>query len=755
MDTILQILGECAIRATVVMVTVILILRALRVRSPRVLHRTWTGVLLAMLLLPAIKIWSPGIPLRVLPPPPQAVPRQSSEAAPARWEARPIGLTAASDAPSLPVPVQSSPAPPVGGDAFGVPETLFLIYLAGLSLLLIRLLLGMVLALRLFRGAASDGACFYSERCSAPVSLGWFRPRVLLPAHAMHWGKEKLDAVMAHEQAHARRRDPLIEWFAMLNRCVYWFHPLAWWLRRRLAVLAEQACDEAVLAKGHEPAHYAGLLLELARSVTRRGRLVSVWGSTFNGSTLAVRIRSILTAGDYPAPSATKIVVLVFLSAGAIFVPALVTPVRSQATIQTSSHEAAPGSSAINDAGMVATSRISQAATPGTEMPQSAGNPQKTLEKAEPPSDQKLFQTGMDLLAQGRYEEARSAFQRLIRNYPGSAFEPDALLKSADAYASQGGAKGRQLAEDQYRNFIIFFPTHPKAAEAQMKIAAARMKLMNSPDRNTSNAVAAEAELKKFLQLYPNVDYAHVVRQYLAEVQKNLAAGDSSPGRTVQEQAPVPAQAVPLSESHRKWLEEEVVYIITTEERNVFLALRTDEEREHFIRQFWARRNTDRQAADNPAKQEHYRRLAYANARFACAIPGWKTDRGRIYILYGEPDGKESHPTGGTYSREFWEGGGQTRVDPFEIWRYASLPGRDKLEFVFVDKNRDGTYLLLPAGKLENRPLLAGPLMLTANAGPRIITISSGPTLTGTYPLTQRRGADDVGSKLEGGDKSE
>jgi GWxTD domain-containing protein len=148
-----------------------------------------------------------------------------------------------------------------------------------------------------------------------------------------------------------------------------------------------------------------------------------------------------------------------------------------------------------------------------------------------------------------------------------------------------------------------------------------------------------------------------------------------------------------LNDYYNKWLNEDVLFIISPEERTVFKALTTEEERENFVDQFWTRRNPDPREPGNSFKIEHYRRIAYANEHFASGIPGWKTDRGRIYILYGEPDGKESHPSGGSYQREFWEGGGQTSVYPFERWRYRHIDGvGDDIEIEFVDKTFTGEY---------------------------------------------------------------
>ncbi len=150
-----------------------------------------------------------------------------------------------------------------------------------------------------------------------------------------------------------------------------------------------------------------------------------------------------------------------------------------------------------------------------------------------------------------------------------------------------------------------------------------------------------------------------------------------------------------LDTPYKKWLDEDVVYIISPDERKLFLQLSTNEEREQFIEQFWLRRSTNPDLPDNDFKEEHYRRIAYANEHFASGIPGWKTDRGRIYIIWGKPDEIESHPTGGTYDRPMEEGGGSTTTYPWERWRYRYLEGiQENVELEFVDPTGSGEYHL-------------------------------------------------------------
>ena len=150
-----------------------------------------------------------------------------------------------------------------------------------------------------------------------------------------------------------------------------------------------------------------------------------------------------------------------------------------------------------------------------------------------------------------------------------------------------------------------------------------------------------------------------------------------------------------LESPYKKWLTEEVPYIITSEERASFKKLSTDDEREQFIENFWERRNPNPGSLENEFKEEYYRRIAYANEHYASGIPGWRTDRGRIYIMYGPPDENDSHPSGGSYLRSPEEGGGETATFPFEQWRYRYIDGiGTNIILEFVDPTMSGEYHL-------------------------------------------------------------
>ncbi|MGA9057505.1 MAG: GWxTD domain-containing protein [Terriglobia bacterium] len=150
-----------------------------------------------------------------------------------------------------------------------------------------------------------------------------------------------------------------------------------------------------------------------------------------------------------------------------------------------------------------------------------------------------------------------------------------------------------------------------------------------------------------------------------------------------------------MESPYKKWLSEEVPYIITGEERASFKKLTTDDEREQFIEAFWERRNPNPNSPENEFKEEYYRRIAYANEHYASGIQGWRTDRGRIYIMYGPADEVDSHPSGGSYVRPQEEGGGETATYPFEQWRYRYIDGiGTNIILEFVDPTMSGEYHL-------------------------------------------------------------
>ena len=148
-----------------------------------------------------------------------------------------------------------------------------------------------------------------------------------------------------------------------------------------------------------------------------------------------------------------------------------------------------------------------------------------------------------------------------------------------------------------------------------------------------------------------------------------------------------------LKGEYKKWVDQDVRWIITDQELQAFKSLSNDEERDQFIENFWLRRNPNPDSPENEYREEYYARIAYANEHFAAGKPGWRTDRGHMYIAYGKPDSIDSHPSGGSYERPIEEGGGQTSTFPFEVWHYRYLEGiGDNIDIEFVDTCMCGDY---------------------------------------------------------------
>jgi beta-lactamase regulating signal transducer with metallopeptidase domain len=274
---------ECAIRAALFVAGTAIVLHAMRVKAAASRHSVWTGVMMLMLLLPMWTAWGPKASLRLLPPLAQI---NANEAiAPAHALSSTVG----------PSPLVST-----------WQAVLLGVYLLGLGLLLFRLAIGTARARRLVRDSVLDDTMRTSPLCAAPLTVGFFHPVVIFPENWRQWPQPQLDAVLTHESEHVLRRDSLIQWLALLNRALFWFHPAAWWLERNLSALAEQACDDVVLARGHNAREYAEYLIDIARSVTRSGARLNVAGMAMPGSLLPQRIRQIMEGGRAPRISRTR-----------------------------------------------------------------------------------------------------------------------------------------------------------------------------------------------------------------------------------------------------------------------------------------------------------------------------------------------------------------------------------------------------------------------------------------------------------------
>ncbi len=259
-----------------------------RRRSAALQHALWAAVVLGMLGLFAFGQALPRLNLRVLKSPVSAPPPVVPD----------VSIL---DAPPVQAEVLLGPVATTVPATADWREIAVYVYASISVFFMARFALGMFLVRKLTtasNGVTGESRFRQSETIAVPLTVGWFRPKILLPSEWRDWEQSKLDAVLMHEGAHARRRDGLIAALAAINRSVLWFHPLAWWLERRLALLAEQACDEACIAETGDRDGYAQLLVEMAQVVDgSNGRLRGHALTMAAGSHLVQRIESILREG--------------------------------------------------------------------------------------------------------------------------------------------------------------------------------------------------------------------------------------------------------------------------------------------------------------------------------------------------------------------------------------------------------------------------------------------------------------------------
>ena len=287
---------DLSVRALAAAGAVALLLRLLRVQAAAVRHAAWTVVLAAMLLMPLLPSIVPPLRLPSTGPlfPTPRVNVERTESLPLPTPASPMTAPVRPSAPTIATEPPRPLAPPVAprtalASANWIPAVAAGLYVGGLLLFIGRLLYGWRLVrgmVRRSRRADLPGVIYESREVAVPLSAGATRPVIILPSAWKTWPHDTLAAVMAHEMAHVRRRDPLIACLARLNRAIFWFHPLAWWLERQLAITAEHACDEAAAGVVPERRRYAEILIEMADVVRRQQGRVAWQAVGVNGAGL-------------------------------------------------------------------------------------------------------------------------------------------------------------------------------------------------------------------------------------------------------------------------------------------------------------------------------------------------------------------------------------------------------------------------------------------------------------------------------------
>jgi hypothetical protein len=208
-----------------------------------------------------------------------------------------------------------------------------LAYGAVASVLLLRIAIGLRHASQLRAEAVVIDGRLTHPCCSTPITVGLWSPAIVLPPDWVDWPPSQLAAVVAHEREHMRWRDPLMACVTLAVRAIFWFHPLAWWLHRRVATLAEQACDAAVLAQGHDRQGYAALLLKFARSLRVAGGRVAVRGTMMAGNGLEARLR-MLEQPRRPVSTRPRLLAAGVACAAAVVLASATTPTNAAAPLR-------------------------------------------------------------------------------------------------------------------------------------------------------------------------------------------------------------------------------------------------------------------------------------------------------------------------------------------------------------------------------------------------------------------------------------
>jgi GWxTD domain-containing protein len=508
-------LADLSIRAAVLGAVAFLALKIGRVRSAGVQHAAWTFCVIAMLLLPVLVMLAPAIQIPIL-----------------RAE-RPGIVTSFVIVPGSFGVARSTVSTISSTPRISWAAAAWYVYLAIAAVLLVRLLVRWVRVVLLVRRATPirderARGLRESAAIAVPITAGVFRPGIVLPVSWREWDEATLSAVLLHESVHARRRDPLLAFVAAINRCAFWFHPLACWAEAKLRLLAEEATDDECLTSFQDRERYVRILLDMAAAARGRRSILSPAIAMARPSQVKRRVDRILAIGYGTSRGFTRAGLLVVLAA---------------------------------------------------------------------------------------------------------------------------------------------------AAPLLFSIAAVRLVHAAAPQATTDRRLRRQQE----------------------KLRRELET------------------------PYRKWLNEDVVYIITEGERATFAALQTDEERERFIEQFWLWRDPTPSTRENEFKEEHYRRIAYSNERFAGGKPGWQTARGRTYIILGPPDEIESHAGG---------------ANGWEAWRYRwieQIGAQVELEFGDLSDSAVGPTGFRASGEPVQRSNDPARIRELANLlGIGVSSVTSGPSTAGT-----------------------
>jgi GWxTD domain-containing protein len=477
-------------------------------------------------------------------------------------------------------------------------------------------------------GIARPVALLESCFTDAPVLIGYWRPVILLPLGCLTGlSAAQVECILLHELAHVMRHDYIVNLLQSLVEGLLFYHPAVWWVSRVVRAERENCCDDRVVEVIGDRRAYAATLALLEERRAPTAALAATGGN------LMRRIRRLTMesrgAQTSRAPAASAAVLLAIFAAALTALPAKLPQVRH-------AHTRAPGP-------------VAMAVAAATPAPQQAAAPLPTPYKKWLREDVAYIIT----------DEERTAFLALSSDAERENFI-DQFWQRRDPTP---GTPENEFRDEHYRR-IAYANEHFTGSVAGWKTDRGRTYIVYGPPDELDDHASGGAA-----STYPYQQWRY---RYIEGVGTNIIVEFvDRDGTGDYQMTSDPSEKEKASTSYRKWLNEDAAYIITDEERAAFLKLASDEEREQFIGQFWQRRG-------EPFRAEHYRRIAYANEHYTAGIPGWKTDRGRIYVIYGPPDGIVDSSDSKSI-----------------FWIYLSIGGAGNTSaFIFEDSDGKGEFRL-------------------------------------------------------------
>jgi len=533
------------------------------------------------------------------------------------------------------------------------------------------------------------------ESCLAgvPQVIGYWRPVILMPLGALAGlSVQQVEAILIHELAHIRRADYLVGIAQSLIEGLFFFHPAAWWISAVVRAEREYACDDVVVALRPDARAYAAALTTLEQS-----RWVAGYAAAAaNGGNLVRRIRRLL--GE-PAPERIPTARASALAGALVLVAAVATALVMWPPARSFAQAPAPAESAADK--QEPAQGIEPARRSLEELEGALAGRQQEIKEAEQAIKQ----------AQETLRRNAAEIQRSLRNgdgHSGDFAQAEEQMRKMEAtlkeFESRAGESHELLDEQRMATLLKRLAAQQAGKSQQLQEVEKQLQELSNGKvdealrQEQQQLARADQALQKARAAFSDQSFAEIEKelQQAEKVEKEFEQGGAigvaraskywgqgNEGALAQAgQSSRPQSPAELGLAYQKWLNEDVAYLITDQERRDFLALNSDADRDQFIEKFWQRRDPPG-SGPNVFKQEYYRRIAYANEHFASSVPGWKTDRGRIYITYGPPDQISVSMTKNVLR---------------QVWRYTHIDGLGyDIEAEFTDTGKTDDFHMTAA----------------------------------------------------------